>query len=526
MPTERVSMKKIKEIIRLRFSAGLSYPQIAASLRISAGVAHKIVKRAEAMGLSWPLPDELDETALEKMLYADSENSSSPSPVMPDFAKIHQELKRKGMTLMLLWQEYTAAHAPAAYQYTRFCVLYREWRAKLKTSMRQTHRAGEKMFVDYSGQTVPIINPLNGESKPAQIFVAVLGASNYTYCEATRSQTLPDWIGAHTRAFAFFQGCPEIVVPDNLKSGVSKACRYEPDINPTYADMATHYNIAVIPARPIHPRDKAAVELGVQVIQRWVLARLRHQQFFSLAALNKAIGALLEDLNNKPMKKLNTTRRKLYEEIEKPTLKPLPLMPYQYCDWQKVKLGLDYHIDVDGHYYSVPYRLIKEKVDVRISEHLIEVLFKGKRVASHVRSKIKGGRTTLIEHMPKAHQAHIKWTISALLKWAAAVGPSTEQLVEKMLVSKKHPEQGYRSCLGLTSLGRYFTEARLEQACRLALLVGAISYQSVKSILKKKLDLLPLEEPEAAVPSQQHENLRGADYYLDAQLSSQGGAQC
>jgi transposase len=525
MPTERISMRKIKEIIRLRFSAGLSYPQIAASLQISAGVAHKITKRAEAIGLSWPLPEDLDESALEKMLYyGESESASAKSPAMPDFAKIYQELKRKGVTLTLLWQEYHSAHAPAAYQYTRFCVLYRQWKRKLKTSMRQTHRAGERMFVDYAGQTVPIINPLNGEIKPAQIFVAVLGASNYTYCEASYSQTLPDWIGAHVRAFEYFQGCSEIVVPDNLKSGVTKACRYEPDINPTYADMATHYNIAT--ARPIHPRDKAAVEVGVQIIERWVLARLRHQQFFSLAALNKAIRALLEDLNNRPMKKLNTTRRKLYQEIEKPALKPLPLMPYQYCEWHKIKLGLDYHIEAGGHYYSVPYRMVKEKVDVRLSEQVIEVFFKGKRVASHVRSNVKGGCTTLIEHMPKAHQAHIQWTIAALLKWAAEVGPSTKQLVENMLAAKKHPEQGYRSCLGLTSLGRYFTEARLEQACRRALLIGAISYQSVKSILKKNLDLIPLEEPQEALPPQQHENLRGADYYLDAQLSCQGGAQC
>lgn len=524
MPTERTSMRKIKEILRLRFSAQLSYPQIAASLKISAGVAHKISKRAETVGLSWPLADEMDEAKLEKLLYAGDENLTNTSPVIPDCAKIHQELKRKGVTLMLLWQEYYRAHEPAAYRYTQFCCLYREWKAKLKTSMRQTHRAGEKMFVDYAGQTVPIISPNNGESKSAQIFVAVLGASNFTYAEASYSQTLPDWIGAHIRAFDYFQGCPEIVIPDNLKSGVLRACRYEPDINPTYADMASHYNIAVIPARPIHPKDKAKVEVGVQVIERWVLARLRHRQFFSLGDLNKAIRVLLDDLNNRPMKKLNTTRRKLYEEIERAALKPLPRLPYQFCDWWKVRVPLDYHIEFASHYYSVPYRLVKEKVDVRITEHIIEVFFKGKRVASHCRSNVKGGRTTVLEHMPKAHQAYIQWTITAIQRWSAGVGCATAQLVEKILATKKHPEQGYRSCLGLISLGRFYSEARLERACRRALLLEAVSYQSVKSILKKGLDLLPLVELEEILVIAEHENIRGADYYR--KTVEQGDLQC
>lgn len=520
MPAERISMRKLKEVLRLRFGAQLSFPQIAASLKMSAGAAHKIIKSAEAAGLNWDLVAALEDAEVEKIIYGHLAGVAESAFEELDYSTIYQELKRKGVSLRLLWEEYQAVYGERAYSYTQYCYHYQQWKAKLKLSMRQQHRAGEKLFVDYSGQTMPIIDPATGEMRQAQIFVAVLGASNYTFAEATWTQSLPDWISSHRRAFEYLQGCPEIVVPDNLKSGVSRACRYEPDINPTYANMAAHYNVAVIPARPVHPRDKACVEVGVQIIERWILARLRHQQFFSLGELNKAIRALLEDLNNRPMKKLNTTRRKLYEELEKPVLRPLPVLPYQYCDWQRMRVPLDYHVEAEQHYYSVPHRLVKERVDIRLTKNIVEVFYKGKRVASHARSDVKGGKTTLLEHMPKAHQAHIQWTVSALKKWAMSVGEATTQAVEHLLTANAHPEQGCRRCLGLFSLGSRYTEARLEQACRRALVLGAVSYQSIRSILAKRLDLLPLAEPAevSAAPVLEHENLRGAAYFHPTEL--------
>jgi transposase len=513
-------MRKIREVLRLRLVAQLSFPQIAASLKMSAGAAHKIIKSAEAAGLIWSQVMALEDTELEKIIYGNLAGVAESAYQELDCPTIYQELKRKGVTLSLLWEEYKAVYGERAYSYTQYCYHYQQWKAKLKLSMRQQHRAGEKLFVDYSGQTMPVIDPATGEIRQAQIFVAVMGASNYTYAEATWTQTLPDWIASHIRTFEYLQGCPEIVVPDNLKSGVTKACRYEPDINPTYANLAAHYNVAVIPARPVHPRDKAAAEVGVQIVQRWLLARLRHQQFFSLGELNKAIRALLESLNNRPMKKLNTTRRKLYEELEKPVFKALPVLPYQYCEWQRMRVPLDYHIEAEQHYYSVPYRLVKEQIDIRLTKNIVEIFHKGKRVASHPRSSVKGGKTTMLEHMPKAHQAHIQWTVSALKKWAATVGAATEQVVLELLATNAHPEQGYRRCLGLFSLSNRYTQARLEQACRRSLVLGTVSYKSIRSILAKRLDLLPLPESAevSAPPVLEHENLRGAAYFNTAEL--------
>lgn len=511
MAAKRISMRKIKDILRLH-GAGLSIRKIAAALNVSRSVVTTTLERARAAQIRWPLPEDIDEASLHKVLYGTSAAVKNVDRPIPDWSQVHRELKRKGVTLQLLWQEYKAIH-PDGYQYSWFCDLYRAWRGKLDVVMRQSHKAGEKLFVDYAGQTVAVIDPRTGEVRQAQLFVAVLGASNYSYAEATWSQTLPDWIASHERAFRFFGGVPEIVVPDNLKSGISKAHRYEPDVNPTYQDMATHYNVAVIPARAARPRDKAKVEVGVQIVQRWILARLRNHTFFSLVALNAAIAEHLEALNAKPFQKLPGSRKSTFESLERPALNPLPATAYVYAQWKKARVNIDYHIEVEGHYYSVPYQFVHEQVEVRITEFTIECFLKGKRVASHGRSLRRGRHTTVKAHMPPAHRHFADWTPERLADWAAKTGPATAELVQQIIASRAHPQQGYRTCLGILRLGDAHGKDRLEAAAVRALAVKAVNYRSMVSILKNGLDKQPLPDTDEALAPIGHANIRGASYY-------------
>jgi transposase len=431
---------------------------------------------------------------------------------MPDWSYIHQQLRQKSVTLMLLWQEYKEIH-PHGYQYSQFCHRYRQWAAKIDPVMRQEHRAGEKMFVDYAGQTVAVYDLHTNQMRETQIFVAVLGASNYTYAEATWTQTLADWIGSHSRAFAFFGGVPKLVVPDNLRSAVSKASFYDPDINPTYLDLVNHYGTVVIPARVRRPKDKAKVETGVQIVERWILARLRNRQFFSLGQLNRAIAELLEDLNNRPFQKLPGSRKSAFESLDRPALGPLPSEPYQFAEWKKATVNVDYHIEVERHYYSVPHTLIKKKIDVRITNNTIECFYKNKRVASHIRSHHKGRHSTLKEHMPKSHQKWAQWTPDRFIRWAGKIGGHTQKLSENVLNSRAHPQQGFRTCLGILRLAKSYGDDRLEAACRRAVSIGGTSYRSVESILKHNLDQKPLPDQSSKSPPIDHTNIRGARYY-------------
>ena len=516
MPAHRLDMRLIKEVLRLKFAAGLSHRQIAAALRLGIGTVCNYLAAFERAGLVYPLSVELDETELARRLFPPAlPGIEPPKFVPPDFADIHQQLKRKGVTRQLLWEEYCQQHDSAAYSYTQFCVLYTRWQKTLRLSMRQTHRAGEKLFVDYCGQTVLVINAATGEVSEVQVFVAVLGASNYTFAEATRSQKLEDWIGSHVRAFAFFGGTPQLVVPDNLKSGVTRACRYEPLVNQTYAEMLRHYNTVALPARPYKPKDKAKVEVGVQVVTRWILARLRKQQFFSLFELNLEIRRLLDDLNNRAFKRLPGTRRSRFDELEKGSLQPLPFEPYEYAEWRRARVGIDYHIEVDRHFYSVPAILARREVEVRLTAAVIECFASGKRVAVHARSRLAGSHSTAAEHMPKAHRAHLEWTPGRFLNWANEIGESCRETVKHLLWKRPHPEMGYRSCLGLLSLEKRYGRDRLEAACRRALALGSPHRRSILSILEQGLDRLPLcdETPAPAPPPILHENIRGSSYY-------------
>jgi transposase len=508
-------MRKIHEVLRLHFEHGRSKREIARVLSVSPTTVSDYLARATLAGLSYPLPPEIDETMLERRLFPPCEPSVVQRPA-PTWPKVHQELRRKGVTLELLWQEYKAEH-PDGFQYSAFCQHYRRWRQHLSLSMRQTHTPGERLFVDYAGQTVGVTDGSTGEVRQAQVFVAVLGASNYTFLEATWSQQLPDWIGSHVRALDFFGGSTELWVPDNLRSGVSKASRYEPDINPTYHDLAEHYGVAVLPARARRPKDKAKVENGVLVVTRWVLARLRHQRFFSLNELNRALRILLLDLNARPFKKLPGCRASAFTEMDQPALRPLPVAAYEYAEWGVARVGVDYHIEVDGHFYSVPCRYARAQVDVRVTKATVEVFQRGERIASHAICAFKGRHTTIDAHMPEAHREVAGWSAATLSARAEGVGPRCAVLIERLLHARRHPQQAFRSCLGVLSLGQKYGVERLEAACARALKHGATSWTSVQAILKNGLDLEPASA-QRVLDLPDHENLRGAAYYQSNQL--------
>ena len=509
MPAERTTMRQVREVLRLKF-AGVPTREIARRVGVAASTARATIDRFQAAGLSWPLPAAMTEAALEARLYANvGTKQGHRRQVEPDWAAIHRELKRKHVTLSILWDEYIERH-PDGYRYSRFCELYRAWESKLSVTMRQTHAGGDKLFVDYAGDTVPvIIDRLTGATRPAQIFVAVLGASNFTYAEATWTQGLGDWIAAHTHAFSAIGGAPQLIVPDNAKVAVIKACLYEPQVNRTYAEMAAHYGAAVLPARPRRPRDKAKVEAGVLIVERWLIGRLRHRRFHSLAELNAAIGELLIRLNEeRPIRRLGVTRRQLLEELDRPALKSLPVEPYVFAEWRVRRVGIDYHVDVDDHFYSVPYRFARAEVEVRLTARTIEVFARGERIAVHLRSSGNNKHTTIPDHMPSSHRRYADWTIDRIRKDAAGVGPATAALCDLILERRPHPEQGFRACLGILRLARPFGVDRLEAAATRAIEIG-----SVRSILDNKLDRHAAHQRAADSVPILHPNIRGARYY-------------
>ena len=506
-------MRKIREVCRLRFEQKFSYAKIAKSVSVGETTVREYVERAKKADLSWPLPYDMDDLSLEKLLYRQKEQTSS-SRQIPDFPHIHRELKRKGMTLQLLWEEYQQTY-PSGYGYSRFCDLYREWACKREVWMPQQHKAGEKVFIDYAGLTVPIFDEKKGEYFNAQIFVSTLGASNYTYVEASKTQKLEDWIISHRRMFTFYGGVPEVLVPDNLKSGVTSPHLYEPDCNPTYLEMAQHYGVAVIPARVRKPQDKGKVEQAVLDVERQILARIRNQKFFSLQELNQTIWQLLKDFNNRPFQKIPGCRFSHFMEIDKPVLKPLPATSYEFAYWEKQTVGHNYHIDVQHHYYSVPYAHVKQIVEIRFNERIVEIFRKGKLIALHQRSFNPGKYTTNHSHRPIAHQHQADCTSEKMLQWAQQIGPHVMQWIQRVLTDDSlHIRQREKRCLGVLRLSKSYELERLDSACKRGLFFQAFTFKSIESMLKNNLDRQPIpEKAEKLTLPQQHGNIRGADYY-------------
>ena len=524
MSSKAITMRKIKEVLRLRFECHLSFNAIARALELSKGAVAKYAALAQAAQLDWQSIEPLDEAQLAKRLLPPQAMAPGQKQFAPiDFILVNQEMKKKGLTLQLLWGEYCEAATQKPYGYTSFCIHYSAFTKTLKPSMRQIHKAGEKCFVDYAGPTIPIIDVLTGEITKAQIFVAVLGASSYTFALATAAQKTEDWLLGQRKAFEYFGGVTQVIVPDNPRSLIADPDRYEPGIGRSYAEFAAHYGCAVIPARPRKPQDKGKVEVGVQVVERWILARLRHQQFFSLADLNKAIADLLEDLNIRPFKNLPGNRRSAFEAIDKPALKSLPATIFESCSWKKAKVGIDYHVELEHHYYSVPYQYARKAVELRYTASMIEVLCEGKRIAAHARVMRMGyshglsSQTTVPEHMPRAHEAHLEWSPERLLSWGKEIGTSTQMLVSHLLHQKAYPELSYRACLGLLNLSKSYGKERLEAACAIAASNNAMTQKSVRNILATKLDLAPAGKASTNKKSSQqlplHENVRGPKYY-------------
>ena len=510
MSGKEVSMRNAREILRLRIGKELTIRQVASSCKVSPSTVVEYEKRFRDSGLEWPPSEDLDDVALERVLRWGQ--PSGPTRQMPSIDYIVQELKRKHVTMQLLWMEYRESF-PDGYGYTQFCHWIKEQRPALDVTLRQEHKAGEKVFTDYAGSTIPFIDPKTGKVVETNLFVGGLGASSFIYAEATLDMTEPNWIGSHVRMFEFFGGVTEIIVPDNTKTAVTKPDRYEPDLNPSFSEMAAHYGVAVIPARIRKPRDKAIAEVSVQIAQRWIVAALRKRTFHSLAEINEAIAELLDRINNRKFKAIDATRQELFDRLDAPALRPLPPTRYVYGQWKKATVNIDYHITIERHNYSVHYHFARKKVDVRVTALTVEVFLNNKRIASHLRSYEIGGYTTLDEHMPESHKRYLEWTPSRIIKWAAVTGPATAELVKQVLERRPHPEQGFRSCLGIINLGKKFGPSRVEAAAKRALAIRSYSYMSVKSILEKNLDSKPIAEQLELVPVSNHENIRGRDYY-------------
>ncbi len=515
MAMERLVVRKIREVLRLRWSLGRSTRQAASSLGVSVGVVAKTTERARKAGLDWAAVEGLDDATLERRLYGEPTKPGAKRPE-PDPAWMHQQLRRRDVTLELLHLEYLEEH-PTGLQYTAFCDRYRAWKKRLGLTMRQEHKAGERMFVDFSGRRPRIVDERSGEARAVELFVAVLGASSYTYAEATSSQQLAAWTAAHTHAVEYFGGVAEIWVPDRLKSAVSGSDKHDPTIQRTYRDQARHYGAIVIPARPYRPRDKAKVEVAVQVAQRWILARIRNETFFSLEALNVRIGELLEQLNDRPRKHLGgVSRRELFERIDRPALKPLPAIRFAHHDWKTAKVNLDYHVEIDRHWYSVPHVLVRETVEACFTTMTVELFHRGRRVASHLRSHTAYGHTTDPSHRPPNHQAWADRDPGGLLRWAVETGPSTEAMMRRIFESNPHRDQTWRSGRALRRVGEKYGPERTEVACERALRFGARSYKPIERMLKQQLDLRPHpDDDETAVEPIRHDQVRGPGYYLN-----------
>ncbi len=513
MPRPRVAMRNIREVLRLTFGEGLSRRQVSASAGVPLTTVSDYVGRAVLADVGWPLPADLDDDGLEALLYPPAPPSRAARP-LPDWSYVHRELRRKSVTLQLLWLEYREQN-PGGYGYSQFCNLYRAWARQVDVVMRQVHRAGEKMFVDFPGEQIPVYDRTSGEvALRAELFVAVAGASSYLYAEAFPSQELLYWVTGHVHALEFMGGAPAIVVCDNLRSGVTRPHRYEPDVNATYAEMAAHYGMAVIPARAYKPRDKAKAESGVLLAERWIIARLRDRRFFSVAEANAAIRECVTEINARPFQKMDGSRQALFESLERPALRPLPPDRYQFATWRKARVNIDYHVEADRHYYSAPYQLARQQVDVRLSATTVEIFHSSRRVASHVRSFERHRHTTDPAHMPESHRRHAEWTPSRIIDWAGKTGPATAGLVQAILSSRTHPEQGYRPALGIIRLAGRYGDDRAEAACARALALRSYSYRSVESILRHSLDRQPLPGAQPApAPHPSHGNVRGPGYY-------------
>ncbi len=517
MAGRRINMRKTRELLRLHLVGGMSRRQIAACCGLGKTVVSGHIRRVQEMGLSWDDIEKMPGEKLEELLYGESCLRSVAGYAQPKWEEVAKELRKKGVTRQLLWEEYREGVEGKSYSYSQFCELYSRWKAGVDPVMHFEHVAGEKCFVDYSGMKLRVIDPETGEVRDAEVFVAALGASNYTFADVTWSQTKEEFVGSHQRAVEFFGGVPRIFVLDNLKSGVKKADWYEPELNGFFNDFLYHLGAVGIPGRPRKPRDKAKVENAVLQVERRVLAPLRNRTLIGLEEARTEVMEQIFKLNARPFQKMEGSRESLFEELDKPALQILPSERWTPTTWKRVKVHIDYHVEISKHYFSVPYQYIGQELEAKITQDLVEIFRKGKVVATHQRTRSR--YTTNPEHMPSSHREYRDWDPPRLVVRAKEIGPCTAELIDRILLSKHHPEQGYRPCLGIVRLAKRFSEERLERACRRALVHSSFSYRAVKSILQKGLDQIE-EDPDPTPPVGQHDNIRGAAIYAE------GGQQC
>lgn len=505
-------MTNYREILRLK-ALGMNKQETAASVGCSRNTVAEVLRRAEALNLSYPLADEITDSKLAALLYPSA--TAKPVYKMPDYAYVAKEMMKDGVTLNLLWLEYCEqclAAGETPYQSTQFNKYYSEYLAKTNATMHLNHKPGEIMQVDWAGDTATVVDTDTGEAIPAYVFVATLPYSGYSYVEAFFSMNQECWTAAHVNAYKYFGGVAKIIQCDNLKTGVVRHGHDEVELNKSYQELAEHYSTAILPARVRSPKDKAFVEGTVGVISTFILAALRNQRFLSLQELNDAIEERLYDFNHKPFQKKDGSRASEFEN-EKPFLLPLPAHPFELSTWKIATVGPNYHISVDSMNYSVPYEYIKQKVDVRITRSTIEVFFGGNRICSHVRLYGRQNQYSTTEsHMPEKHQQYVQWNGDRFRNWAGKIGIETQTVVSAILSGYKVEQQGYKACMGLLKLADKYTPERLENACRKALtFTPRPSLKNVQAILASGQDK-PAESKEPA-PSSQYGFTRGADYY-------------
>ncbi len=518
-------MKQVRAVLRFHLAMGLSSRKIQGATGVARTTVQDYIKRCDDSGIKTVTSlDEMDDDALNIRLFGEAKHKApSSGKVMPDYNYIHQELKQSKkdktkVTLTFLWEAYKEQYGDNAYEYTQFRVYYRRYKQKLNPSMRQIHLAGEKVFVDYSGVTIPIYDKKDGTVSKAQVFVAVLGASGYTFVHATPSQKQEDFILSHVLAYEFFGGTPRAVVPDNLKSAVIfNDKKHGLVLNESYAALARHFNMRIEPARVRKPKDKPKAEQGVQAIQRYILAYFRHQKIFSVDEANEKISILLDRYNNKVMKHIGKSRTQLFEELDKPMLSPLPANRYIYEQFKIARVNMDYHITLEKCNYSVPFKYLKEQVEVRYSTQHIRIYHKNKLIATHPRLRRSGDASTLHEHMPPNHQyAHEKMNPSRLRSWAKSIGEYSALFVEDAFDAAEHEPNAYRKIVAVLSLAKRYGQVELELALMYAAQHRILSVKSVVSILDKKLYLQKgSNNATYKTPPlfNTHDNLRGEETY-------------
>jgi transposase len=513
-------MKRVREALRLYEKCGLSLRKTAQALSVSRPVLTDYLTRCREHEISYDKACELTDAQLSSVFQTDiTQKNTHYQTLLGLFPEYARELSRLGVTRQFLWEEYRNDHN-GTYSYSQFCYHFQQWNDKQEVSMVIEHKAGDKLYVDYTGKKLQLVDYKTGEITPVEIFVATLGASKLIYAEAVRSQKKQDFIQAQVNTLEYIGGVPQAIVPDCLKSAVSKGHRYEPDINPEYQKFAEHYETTILAARPYKPKDKAVVEGAVKIVYQCIFAPLRDRVFHTIDELNVAIREELEKLNNRVMQQYKKSRWEMFHDIEKEYLSPLPVETYQYQEYRRLKVQCNYHVylSTDKHYYSVPYSYLGKHVELFYTPTSVEIFHNNQRIALHRRNQHTYGYTTVHEHLPPQHRYKDNWNSEKLLSWGESIGRHVRDVVDTILSRKTHPEQGFKSCMGILNLTKKYDHTRLDKACQKALMYEYVSYKGIENMLKNGVEENMQQELFKEYTHGIHENVRGQKYYKQEQI--------